>query len=349
MREQRLSDRAGVLSLLRATRPADAGNPLAIQDLVSAAPGCRPVRVAALDVEVSWEAVGPLMVKAGAEGLGIDSLPYVEPGPAGLALVLPGSSIKGALRSHAERIIRTLLDGRPSEVDRPSTERFLQQIDVPLVGPLFGAAARQRGRGATIVDDRDEQERREAAARRGGRGVLSVADCFATGSLDPDRWAAVITADTPENARAALDDAGLAEWANAHHVAVDRWTGGAAKALLFSVLEPHAVAWEPIRIHVELARVPEALRRPAVALLLLTLEDLAAGRIPLGFGTNRGMGSVRLRGARFEASDGTLLGLGAGEGRLELPGHVLPVLDAGVRQTLVTAWQQWIESERRRA
>jgi hypothetical protein len=86
-----------------------------------------------------------------------------------------------------------------------------------------------------------------------------------------------------------------------------------------------------------------------VALLLLTLEDLAGGQIPLGFGTNRGMGSVRVSGARLEASDGALLGLGAGEGRLELPGRVLPALDARARQTLVAAWQQWIESERRRA
>ena len=28
---------------------------------------------------------------------------------------------------------------------------------------------------------------------------------------------------------------------------VDRWTGGAAESFLYTVLEPHGVAWEPLR------------------------------------------------------------------------------------------------------
>ncbi len=331
VREQRLSDRDGVLALLRARRPSEAGHDLAIQDLAKAA-DVTPRRAPSIDIEVVWEPLGPLMVKAGGEGLGIDALPYTEPGPAGLSLVLPGSSIKGALRSQAERIVRTLLPDRPaSRTPQPSTQRFLDQLDVPLADWLFGA---RRARGAS--------------GPRPGRGALSVADCFATAPLDREQWSAVLGAGTAEEARRALDLGGLHEWANAYHVAVDRWTGGAANALLFSVLEPHGVGWGPIKMRMELSRLPEKARQPAIALLLLVLDDLAAGRVALGFGVNRGMGTVRVTRVALEVSDGALLGLASGAIRLDLQGGVLSALDRTTRQVIAGGWQRWIESEQRR-
>jgi len=66
-----------------------------------------------LEICVNWTPRQPVMVKAGYDGIGVNMLPLTtgfEPGK--VALVLPGSSIKGVLRSHAERIMRTLLDCR---------------------------------------------------------------------------------------------------------------------------------------------------------------------------------------------------------------------------------------------
>lgn len=49
------------------------------------------------------------MVKAEGEGIAVDILPLISGFDGGITFVLPGSSIKGALRTQAERIIRTVL------------------------------------------------------------------------------------------------------------------------------------------------------------------------------------------------------------------------------------------------
>ena len=88
-----------------------------------------------LEIEVEWKPTLPLMNKAGYEGIGVDMLP-VTSGVADnkLSLVLAGSSIKGAFRSQAERIMRTLLDLSADG------QRFNDQIDeIPMVEELFGA------------------------------------------------------------------------------------------------------------------------------------------------------------------------------------------------------------------
>jgi hypothetical protein len=104
----------------------------------------------------------------------------------------------------------------------------------------------------------------------------------------------------------------------ADHVAIDRWTGGAADGRLYSVLEPHAVRWNPITIAVDLTRLGDAARSEfftdgadesgapdpphdvtadaGLALLLLVLRDLAEGWIPLGHGAYRGLGWIEVQG-----------------------------------------------------
>ena len=76
------------------------------------------------------------------------------------------------------------------------------------------------------------------------------------------------------------------------HVAIDRWTGGAAEGLLFSVLELHDSNWEPLEIRLNLARLPVEHADAAVALTILVLRDFAAGWIPLGSQTTRGLGAI---------------------------------------------------------
>jgi CRISPR/Cas system CSM-associated protein Csm3 (group 7 of RAMP superfamily) len=75
-------------------------------------------------------------------------------------------------------------------------------------------------------------------------------------------------------------------------VAIDRWTGGAAEGFLYSGLEPGPLTWEPIRLRLDLNLLSE--EKPALALLYLTLRDLDRGRIALGFGANRGYGSLKV-------------------------------------------------------
>src|SRR5262249_40476034 len=121
--------------------------------------------------------------------------------------------------------------------------------------------------------------------------------------------AGIEAATNEETLRAALDqednhgNAPLKYAQQAFHVAVDRWTGGAAEGFLYSVLEPNGIHWEPIRLTLDLTRLRKDGERndrdPAVALLLLVLRELSAGCIPLGFGVNRGMGAIEIRDILF--------------------------------------------------
>jgi CRISPR/Cas system CSM-associated protein Csm3 (group 7 of RAMP superfamily) len=294
-----LADRAQVLRWL-CGRPAPA-------------PGADPVPLPGdgrLGIEVSWSAVTPVMVRAStvneaepARDRAVDTVPLRSggTGPDGsAALLLPGSSVKGVLRSHAERIVRTVMAaGLPDD--------WLGQVNDPGLGPvtaLFGTAGDHRARDDTAAAD-------GGAARRGRRGALSVHDCLGTAAAER-----VVT-----------------------HVAVDRWTGGAAENLLFSVQEPTAADWQPMRMTLDAGRAGSPGDQDggqALALLLLVLRDLSDGWLALGFGGTRGRGSVRVSRVAFTGEG--LPGIWAG-----LPGRTLAeVIDdppGGVRRAF-EAWQE---------
>jgi CRISPR/Cas system CSM-associated protein Csm3 (group 7 of RAMP superfamily) len=338
VREQTF-DRAGLLALVR-EGPRTAGQGRTPSELAESTTR-DPARAPVIRIEVHWAPDGPLMVKAAAGGIGVDTLPSVEPLPDGLALVLPGSSVKGAFRTQAERIVRTVLPLPRDWEGRPSTERFLRQLDVPLVDWLFGSRARRARREEAQPDSRPGTPDAVGGILP-GRGALRVEDCYATARLQPEQWSRIAAGADERQVRRALDDAGLPEWDPAQHVAIDRWTGGAARGRLFGVLEPHGVAWAPLKLDVALDRLPRALQLAALALLLLVLDDLAAGRLPLGYGTNRGFGAVTIEKITVEIPDGAGPGL-PGPARLVLSGGVLKALDPTLRETLGGAWGDWID------
>ena len=137
----------------------------------------------------------------------------------------------------------------------------------------------------------------------------------------------------------------MCQWTAAFHVAVDRWTGGAAESLLYTVLEPHGVAWEPIRVTLDLMRLPSEKRLPSLILLLLVVRDMAQGRVPLGFAVNRGMGAVAVDRVLFSGRDleGDLQSLI----RLELPNGDLAGLSANARTRFQEAWNDWLKLNRK--
>lgn len=255
-------------------------------------------------VTVPWEALSPLMVKDAVEGLTIDSLPltvYAEPAAEPLAQrrpVLPGSSFKGALRQHAERIVRTML-GRDVPVppeDGKDLDRFLHTLDeLPLVTALFG-------RGGTPADKGDPRSHH-------GLGALRVDDVTGNAPLSSEDWEELVfgnmtgETDTVRTLSPELRHR-LGPLRLRTHVAIDRWTGGAAEGALFTILEPWDVSWEPLTLELFLpqARFSEPERIAMLTLVLFLLRDLCAGMIPVGFGVNRGMGSVEADPARVELS-----------------------------------------------
>lgn len=326
--EQNFGTRKGILAVLR-------GEEAEVDDLAAATQAHPPKAMPHLDVFIEWKPAGPLMAKAGFDGVAVDMLPLVSGRDGGLSLVLPGSSVKGAMRDRAERIVRTVLGSDLSAEGDPKT-KFLRDLDVKLVNALFGL----RG----LEDE-------EVKTRHGGRvpddgpleglSALSVDDCFGTQALSASQWQAVQGATNDRDLRAALDGAELSSWAEAYHVAVDRWTGAAAESMLYTVLEPHRASWEPLHLEIDLSRLAEASQGPATALLLLVLRDLAQGRLPLGFAAHRGMGAVAIEKVTIA------------------PHHAMPPLDqvgqvtlsasglAGVPAEVNAAWKEWISRNRR--
>jgi CRISPR/Cas system CSM-associated protein Csm3 (group 7 of RAMP superfamily) len=315
--EQKLLKRDGLLALLR-------GEKTPVDWKIEEANRASFSKQSRLIFDIYWKPIGPLMVKAEADGIAVDMLPLVSAVDDQLALVLPGSSIKGAFRNQAERIVRTV---RPSVPEQFPT-KFHDQIEVELIQDLFGAA------GKAKKDD-------DQALWLPGLGALAVDDCYAEHQIERDEWSAIESATDEKTLREALDGTSLKTAQQAFHVAIDRWLGGAADNMLYTVLEPHGITWEPIRLKLDLARLPQDKQYAAIACTLLVLRDFVAGRIPLGFGTNRGMGAVAVTKIEVkpEGLDETLakLVLSVKDQKLTISGDALKLLN--------DAWQKWLKPD----
>jgi len=244
-----------------------------------------------IEVAIYWHPTEPLMVKSGVDGIAVDGLPLVSSVDGDhVALVMPGSSIKGVLSSRASLIVRTMT-GHDSEDGSRKADTVLDR--------LFGTSRAK-------VTPKDAKDAPEDAVE--GMGMMAVDDCYAKVSIDRVTWEAFTTALDDKDVRRVLESAHLEnKLQEVYHVAIDRWTGGASDQKLFNQMEPQGIEWEPIYLSLDLSRLsdPAAMKevtemqkrldqeqKGMVALLLLVLRDMACGRMPLGFGTNRGMGSM---------------------------------------------------------
>ncbi len=333
--QQDWSTRDGVLALLQARLNGGWGQTIAI------APSGRNHHGQAqvLAIEIDWRPALPVMVAANAGGAVIDTLPLLTRRvDGGLAPLLPGSAIKGVLRSHAERIVRTV-----TRDDPPRDAAFDAQIRPhPLIEHLFGRGGPKIAADRAAADD----------AWLPGRGALSVMDCQADApTFDPAAWQrmASVDRDDADPCQGLRDrDGREVRFRRADHVTIDRWTGGAADNLLFNAVEPWGVDWPAMRLELDWNRLPRAGATPvagdrrhqerlaALALLVLTLDDLRTGWLTLGYGGNRGYGEIRLAGIRLSGMDpvtgGTLDGMALDT---RLPDW-RPMLETAWRTVLVT-------------
>ena len=199
-------------------------------------------------------------------------------------LLIPGTSIRGALRSRCSRIARTVLyaDNPPSQVES-FTQADSDNNQVPI--------------------DIHEQLAKEPRLVRymfgttEYRGAVRVRDCT--------------TKDTGPSVTVT-------------HNAIDRWTGGVVEGLLFNeVTYPHAT-WNDIVIEVDTARLLQNVKtdsgigglsldecipfaRASWCLLCIALAELSAGTLPLGGRTTRGHGQVEVTGISVSNADGTII------------------------------------------
>ncbi|ROO60908.1 CRISPR/Cas system CSM-associated protein Csm3 (group 7 of RAMP superfamily) [Micromonospora sp. Llam0] len=355
VRHADLSEPAGLVAWLTGT--AEPTRPL-VPEL--------PPQDGRLRITVAWRPTTPVLVRDSLSGTVVDTLPLTATDVDGtVRLLLPGSSIRGVVRSHAERIMRTLL--QQDAPDHADGDSFGETLRRPPVGVdvLFGAAP-----------DGHRQGRPGSQDTTGWRGAVSVADCHSLGQLSAQSWNSVVTVSPKARAATARTTPGTeprqeradrnsdrdqartrlygllgdispeVPFQISDHVAIDRWTGGASDHRLFSVLEPGpTVRWEPIRIEVDVARLARFARldrsdprhasaTAALPLLLLVLRDLRDGWLTLGYGSTRGRGQI-------EVTDVTFEGAGLVGAWQSLAGRTLDAILADPPTDIVDAMARW--------
>lgn len=196
-------------------------------------------------------------------------------------LLIPGTSIRGALRSRCSRIARTVLyaDNPPSQGESfTQTDSNDNQVPIDIHEQLA----------------KDPRLVRYMFGTTEYRGAVRVRDC------------------TTKNTGPSV---------KVTHNAIDRWTGGVVEGLLFSeVTYPHAT-WNDIVIEVDTARLLQNVKtdsgigglslneclpfaRASWCLLCIALAELSAGTLPLGGRTTRGHGQIQVNRIEILSADG---------------------------------------------
>lgn len=317
VRQVNLNERDGILKALRDNYEIVTKDFLETYSIPAQNQKCK------LTFQIHWQPQSPLMVKAEGNGIAVDILPLVSAIENSLTFVLPGSSIKGALRFQAERIIRTVCSSTVK-----ASSNFMEQIELPLVDELFGTRAKANN------------------STHKGIGSLFIDDCYANIPITPSAWGDIQAATDEKKLRDALNNANLQNIQQAFHVAVDRWTGGAADGMLYSNLDLMNIRWEPISLTLDITRLPEDqfYKFCTISLLLLCLRDLVDGRIPLGYGTNRGMGSIKVN--KITINGDNLPDKLTKFANVTLLNGSLTYLDSELLEYLNNAWTNWINEKK---
>jgi CRISPR-associated RAMP protein (TIGR02581 family) len=184
--------------------------------------------------------------------------------------VLPGSALRGALRSRAERILRTL---GGNAADTAACD--LNRKDAACHEAVEKESRRRREAGEQALSVDQERARHCLACRVFGSGRLA---------------SPVKLTDFP----AAAPGSPLRH----EYVAVDRFTGGAAEGKKFNAEAAAPGVVMAGELHLEIG--PGRLEDWGLGLLALVLRDLLLGDLPVGFGTAKGLNE---HGARVTAAD----------------------------------------------
>ena len=224
------------------------------------------------DVTIEIEPVDPILVKSGHATLdGPDMVPVRTFRDGESVYYLPGTSLKGVLRSHFERIARTL---RPQSVCLPYFDPKRDGISIPVdeEKESFGCGYRSRGKGA----DPASAAYSDSCAACRLFGSLKFAGRFSIGDAYP----------LPDN-RPTIE--------SRNGVGIDRFTGGTVRGVLFDL---QAVVGGRFKARMRLTNF-ELWQLAALNLLIADLQD---EMIAVGSGRSRGMGRIRADVSAFRLS-----------------------------------------------
>lgn len=236
------------------------------------------------DVAIVIEPVDPILVKSGHAAMdGADMVPVSTFRDGKRIHYLPGSSLKGVLRSHLERIARTL---RPGSVCLPYHNPN-HDISIPVQAEQqsWGCGFRTPSNGRT---DAAPAAYADSCAACRLFGSLKFGGRFGIGDAYP----------LPEHEP---------KLETRNGVGIDRFTGGRVHGVLFDL---QALVGGKFKADIRLTNF----ELWQLAGLNLLLTDLADEMVAVGSGRSRGMGRVRATVQSFRLTylkaPGSLLGIG---------------------------------------
>lgn len=234
---------------------------------------------------------GPLLIKSGRES-GADptllDMNFVRTHHAGVntsTVYLPGSSLKGTLRSYAEKIARTLDSGLRRQP--PLSCNPLGDSDQPGHGSYscnkWMDAEEKRRKNKEPLSSQEKHARACPICRTFGHtslaGHLRLSDAY---PIDP----------------AKPDDLSLLRAANAtgvrDGVAIDRVSGAVAFGPFNLEVVTQGAFFGSFTLH--------NFQLWQIGLLAIVLRDLGQGRVPIGFGKSRGLGRVEVELQKAEVA-----------------------------------------------
>ncbi len=229
--------------------------------------------------EFTLSATGPFLTNdlAQAGRSGFDHAPVLAAYEQGVKPVLPGSSLRGALRSRAERIARTLATLRAWDAGsdaRSRRDRFLTIC--PACNPLTAKTTDPVASCNSQIKTLPKRDR-ESLEQQGAEDKLCLA-CRLFGS--PWNGSRLRVEDAPfvgDNVETKVLD----------FLAIDRFTGGGLDTAKFDAV----VLWKPaFRVRLFLDN-PEPWE---LGWLALVLRDLHEGLLTVGFGAAKGFGQCTI-------------------------------------------------------
>ena len=212
------------------------------------------------DVKITLEPVDPVLIKSGYATIdGADMVPVSTFKEGRRVYYFPGSSLKGALRSHLERIARTLHPGRVCIPYYDNKRRGSIPIPVPSEEHSYGCGYNVASGNTTssIYANSCAVCRMFGSLKFGGR--------FGIGDAYPSEYPTLESRDG---------------------VGINRFTGGSVPGVLFDL---QVLVGGKFEAELRLTNF-ELWQLAALNLLLMDMEDAI---ITIGSGQSRGLGRVR--------------------------------------------------------
>jgi len=272
---------------------------------------------------------GPMVINDGAAASlsGFEFAPRIEQLEQGSRLVLPGSSLRGVLRSQAERIARTVASFRARDAP-PEKERrthFLEHC--PACDPL----------------QNDEPDGALASCASLLKKQAGINDAFDPLDVSAESYcpACQLFGSSFFGSRLRIEDSFAAREQSVMHgqdfLAIDRFTGGGLEHAKFDAIG----AWKPTFEARLLLDNPQPWE---IAWITLVLRDLRDGLVRVGFGGAKGFGRVGFRDARIQLGYVDDKDLCSSLGVAKLPELIDDAARrrSGLFHVLGGDWDQWV-------